>query len=191
MDKFLSRAWWALLIRGILAIVFAATAVVWPGITLTVLAIMFGAWVLVDGVFALVSAFIHRQGQWGWQILEGLVGIAAGLIAFIAPWTAVFAFVILIAAWLLITGGLEIVQAIQLRKVLHNEWLLILNGILSLVMAGMIVFFPGASTFAFVYMLAAFALIWGVFSIVLAFQAHNLRKDFRHGGQNMGSMPAK
>ena len=148
MDKFLSRAWWALLIRGILAIVFAATAVVWPGITLTVLAIMFGAWVLVDGVFALVSAFIHRQGQWGWQILEGLVGIAAGLIAFIAPWTAVFAFVILIAAWLLITGGLEIVQAIQLRKVLHNEWLLILNGILSLVMAGMIVFFPGVSTFA-------------------------------------------
>jgi len=65
MDKILSSAWWALLIRGILAVVFATTAVIWPGITLTVLAIMFGAWALMDGAFALGSALIHRQGEWG------------------------------------------------------------------------------------------------------------------------------
>jgi len=191
MDKILSKAWWALLLRGILAIVFAATAVIWPSLTLTVLVIMFGAWALVDGIFALGGAIIHHQGEWGWLVLEGLVGIAAGLIAFIAPWTAVFAFLMLIGAWLLITGVLEIVQAIRLRKVLNNEWLLILNGILSILMVALLVVFPGASTFAFVYMLAAFALIWGVFSIVLAFRVHNVRKDFRHSGQNMGSMPAK
>jgi len=191
MDKILSQAWWALLLRGILAIVFAATAVIWPSLTLTVLVIMFGAWALVDGIFALGGAIIHHQGEWGWLVLEGLVGIAAGLIAFIAPWTAVFAFLMLIGAWLLITGVLEIVQAIRLRKVLNNEWLLILNGILSILMVGLLVVFPGASSLAFVYMLAAFALIWGVFSIVLAFRVHNVRKDFRHSGQNMGSAPAK
>ena len=193
MDRILSHAWWALLIRGILAIVFAVTAIVWPGITLTLLVLMFGAWALVDGVFVVGNGVIYRQGEWGWLVLEGLVGIAAGLIALIAPWMALFAFLMLVGAWLLVTGALEIVQAVQLRRVFDNEWLLILNGSLSILMAALIVLFPGASSFAFVYMLATFAMIWGIFSILLAFRVHSVRKIIRrrHSTQGMGAAPAK
>ena len=174
----LSRYWWVYVVRGILAILFGILAYAWPGITLATIIILFGAYVFVDGIFLIIKTI----GNWGdrddrWLLLlEGLLGIGIGLLAFIAPGVTTFALVFYIAVWSLATGVLEIATAIRLRKEIQGEGWMILSGIASILFALLLMVFPGAGALGLIWLIAVYAIIFGVLLILLGFKLRRARK---------------
>ena len=169
MLEHLSRNWGWVVLRGVAAVLFGVLAFVLPGITLAVLVIVFGAYALADGILALIAAYrIRDQGKPFWAlVIVGLLGIAAGIVTFI--WTAMTALLLLlfIAAWAIVMGIFQIIAAIRLRKEIQNEWLLGLSGVLS-VLFGIIMFVqPGAGALALIWVIAAYAIVFGVLLIWL------------------------
>jgi uncharacterized membrane protein HdeD (DUF308 family) len=171
----LTRNWWVVLLRGLAGIAFGIITFVAPAISLAVLVLLWGAYAFADGVLALVSA-IRRAGENRWWLLliEGLFGIGAGILTLIWPGITAIVLLYLIAAWALVTGVLEIAAAIRLRKVLTNEWLLALAGIASLVFGVVLVLFPRAGALAVVLWIGAYAFVFGVLLVALAFRLRSL-----------------
>ncbi len=164
--------WWAVGLRGLAAIVFGVLAFIWPQIALTVLVLLFGAYALWDGVFAVIAALRFRSGEGHrWLLfIEGLAGIAAGLITFFYPGITAFVLLYVIAAWAIITGVMEILAAIRLRREIQGEWLLLISGLLSVVFGILLVIFPSAGALAVVWLIAAYAILFGILLIALAFR---------------------
>src|SRR5256885_5260921 len=159
----LKRHWWVPVLRGVAAIVFGVIAFVYPGLTVAVLVLLFGAWVLVDGVFRIVGAIGHRASDpdWGWQLVIGILGIIIGFLTFHAPAITALALVIYIAAWALMIGVTEIVVAIRLRREIRSEWFLILMGIVSVIFAIMLLWNPLPGALALVLVIGYFAIVFG------------------------------
>ena len=130
----LARNWWALVLRGLFAVLFGIIALAWPGITLGVLVLLYGAYALADGVFAIAAVMAGQTGgrPWWSLLVEGLVGIAVGIMTFAWPGITALVLLYLIAAWAVVTGIFEIIAAIRLREEIRGEWLLALSGILSI-----------------------------------------------------------
>jgi len=172
MVHVLARNWWALLIRGIAAVIFGILAFLWPGITLYVIGILFGAYAFVDGVFAIVAAVRAAQAHERWWpfVLEGIVGLVIAAITFYDVRITLFALYITIAVWAFITGILEIAAAVQLRKAIANEWLLILAGICSILFSVLMFWRPFAAALAIVWIIAAYAVVFGIMMIALSFR---------------------
>jgi uncharacterized membrane protein HdeD (DUF308 family) len=181
MINFLQQSWWALALRGLLAILFGVLAILWPGITLEVLIVFFGAYSLVDGFFSAAGALAHRKHDKTWWLffLSGLAGIIVGILTFILPGLTAFVLVILIAARALIVGLFEITAAIALRKTIRNEWLLILNAMLSILFAVVLFLMPGAGALALVWMIGITAIFIGVLLIAIAFRVRRWQPSLR------------
>lgn len=178
----LARNWWALAIRGAAAIIFGLLTFVLPGVTLAVLLILFGAYAIVDGIFNLLAAF--RGGRAGerprWLLgLEGLVSIAAGIVAFAMPGLTALVLVYVIATWAVITGVLEIVAAIRLRQEISNEWWLVASGVLSVIFGLLLFAAPGAGALALVFWIGAYAIVFGALLVGLAFRLRREREEVR------------
>jgi uncharacterized membrane protein HdeD (DUF308 family) len=171
----LSRNWWALALRGLAAIVFGLLAFILPGITLTALILLFGAYMLVDGVFAIVAAVRaeERDTRWWLLLAEGVLGVLAGIVAFAWPGLTALALLYLVAAWSIITGILQIVGAIRLRREIEGEWALILGGVLSVIFGVLLAVLPGPGILALLWLIGAYALVSGVLLIILAFRVRN------------------
>jgi uncharacterized membrane protein HdeD (DUF308 family) len=165
--------WWALAIRGAIAIIFGLAALLRPGIALEALILLFGAYALVDGVFAIVGVFGGTRGRTPrWLLLiEGIAGILAGLIAFVLPGLTAFVLLYLIAAWAVVTGIFEIATAIRLRQEIRGEWALIIGGALS-VLFGVIlaVIGPVAGLLSLIWLIGIYALVFGILMLITAFQ---------------------
>ena len=173
MISTLSHNWWTLVLRGLAAVLFGILAYVWPDITFTVLVLFFGAYALWDGVFALIGAF-RTQSERRWiLVLEGLVGIAAGLVTFFWPGAATLAILTIIAAWAIVTGVFEIIGAIRLRKEIEGEWFLLLSGLLSVLFGIALVIWPVAGLVAVTWMIGAYAIVFGILLIVLGIRLRN------------------
>ena len=172
----LKRHWWVPVLRGIAAIIFGIIAFIYPGLTLTVLVILFGAWVLVDGVFRVVGAIGHRASDpdWGWQLVIGILGIVIGFLTFRAPGVTALALVIYIAAWALMIGVTEIVVAIKLRREIKGEWFLILMGLLSIIFAVILLWNPIPGALALVWLIASYAVVFGILAIMFGFRLRSL-----------------
>jgi uncharacterized membrane protein HdeD (DUF308 family) len=172
----LGRFWWLVLFRGFAAIAFGAAAMAWPGVTLTALTLLWGAYALVDGVTAVWLGW-QTKGNGGplWQVvLIGVIGIAAGLLTFVFPGITALALLMIIAAWAIVTGVFQMLAAIRLRREIANEWLLALSGILSVVFGGLMFANPGAGALALLWVIAAFAISYGVLLVVLSFRMKGL-----------------
>jgi uncharacterized membrane protein HdeD (DUF308 family) len=176
MDSRLSLNWSALALRGVIAIVFGILAFLMPGLTLGVLVLLFAAYAIVDGVSHLITGIRGRSGDKpdGLMILGGIAGIAAGLIAAFLPGITALFLLALIGAWAIVIGAAEIVAAYQLRKLIRGEWLLALDGILSIAFGAYIWLFPGAGAVALVWLIAAFAILSGITLLMLAFRMRSL-----------------
>jgi uncharacterized membrane protein HdeD (DUF308 family) len=179
MLQTLSRNWWAVALRGVAAILFGLAAFVWPQITVYALVLLFGAYCLVDGAFTLAAAFSRSAGSTGrgWLVVRGLAGIAVGVLTFVWPGITALALLWVIAAWAVVTGVLEIVTAIRLRRELRNEWLLVLSGALTVVFGVLLVVWPASGVLALITLIGSFALVFGVLLVALAVRLH------RHGGR--------
>ena len=179
MTQTLARNWWAVGLRGLFALLFGVLVFFWPGISLLVLVFLFGFYVLADGIFAIVSAIraADRHKRWWPLLLEGIVGIAAGIMAFIWPGITALVLLYLIAAWAIVTGIFEIVAAMQLRKEIEGEWLLALGGIASVVFGVLLVGFPGAGALAVVWIIGAYSMLFGILLMVLAFRLRQQNGD--------------
>ncbi|HSL45178.1 MAG TPA: HdeD family acid-resistance protein [Anaerolineales bacterium] len=172
MVRSLSQNWWLVVLRGVLAILFGVLAFLWPGITWLTLIIMFGIYAIVDGLVA-VGAGLSRtkdSPRWWTFLLEGLVSIAAGAAALLWPGLATLVLVYIIASWAVFTGILEIVAAIRLRHEITNEWVLGLGGLISVALGLLLFFQPAAGSLAIIWLIASYAVIFGVLLVVLGFR---------------------
>ena len=175
MITMLARNWWVLAIRGVAAILFGVGAFLWPEITLTVLVLLFGAYALVDGIFAVVAGISVRKEQerWWMMVLEGLAGIVIGVLTFLWPGVTALVLLFFIAAWAIITGIFEIAAAIRLRKEIEGELLMGLAGLASVIFGVLLIVQPAAGAFAVVWLIGAYALLFGVLLIILALRLRN------------------
>ena len=165
--------WWLLLLRGLVAIAFGVVAFVWPGLTLVALTLVWGAYALADGILALWTALAATGGEtakrW-WLALGGVVGIAAGLVAFFYTGMTALVLLMFIAAWAIIIGVMLIWGALELHKILDDAWLIGLNGALAVAFGVLLVASPGAGALAVVWMIGWFAVVFGILHIALAFR---------------------
>src|ERR1700734_2998329 len=165
----LKANWWALALRGLVAVLFGLLTFFLPGITLVTLVLLFGGYALVDGVFNGIAFFRVASHQWA-LLIEGVVGIIAGVLTFAWPAITALALLYLIAFWAIVTGIFEIVAGIRLRKALTNEWLLLLMGVVSVLFGALILFAPGSGALAIVLWIGVYALVFGIFLLTLAFR---------------------
>ncbi|MDP9247969.1 MAG: DUF308 domain-containing protein [Candidatus Dormibacteraeota bacterium] len=163
--------WWLLALRGVASILLGIAAFVVPGITLLVLVILFGAYLLIDGVLAIVAGAMGRS----WLlVLEGAAGVIAGLLTLVWPGITAVVLLILTAAWAIVTGVAELVAAYRLRRIVRNEWLLILLGVASIIFGIALVIRPGAGLLALVYLIGAYCLLFGVLLVALALRLRSI-----------------
>jgi uncharacterized membrane protein HdeD (DUF308 family) len=171
MSALLVRNWWAVALRGVVAILFGIIALAVPGAVMLSLALLFAAYLLVDGVFGIVAAVRAAQGKerWGLLLLEGVLNIVMGLIAAVFPAGAVLAFVLVTAAWALLTGGLMLAAAFRLHRT-HGRWWLALGGLVSIVWGALLVIAPVVGAVVLTWWLGGYAIAFGVMLLVLGFR---------------------
>lgn len=174
----LARNWWLFTLRGIFGVVFGLTALLFPGPTMLSLVILFSAYMLLDGAAGIISAVraMRRRDQWGFLIFEGLLNIAVGMVAFLWPGVTVVAFVLLVAAWAIISGGLMMAAAFRLN-ISHGRWWLVLGGLCSLIYGALLIAMPLIGAVVLTWWMGAYALVFGISLIILSFQ---LRSMHRH-----------
>jgi uncharacterized membrane protein HdeD (DUF308 family) len=177
----LVRNWWAIALRGMAAILFGILTFVVPVLSLAVLVLLFGSYAIVDGVFNLVAAVRRREGARPWWalVLEGIVSLAAGVVTLVWPVLTTLALVYIIGIWAVITGVLEIVAAVRLRKHITGEGWLALSGALSVVFGALLMIAPGAGALALVLWIGAYAIVFGALLVFLGFRLRRLRVDGR------------
>ena len=171
MSAVLARNWWLVALRGLLAVLFGVIAFVAPGAFVLSLVLFFAAYMLVDGIFGIVAAVraAQRHDRWGFLLLEGLLDIVVGVAAFLVPAAAVWAFVLLVAAWALVSGGLMIAAAFRLH--LHyGRWWLGLGGVVSVLFGIALLINPGMSALVLTWWLGAYAVVFGVLLLILGFR---------------------
>jgi uncharacterized membrane protein HdeD (DUF308 family) len=178
VDK-LAQNWWLVLLRGIAGILFGIATFFIPAASFLALVLVFGAFAFADGVLALITAIRGRgeTDRWWVLVLQGIAGIAAGVVTFFWPDITALALIYLIAAWALVTGGLEIAAAIRLRKVITGEWLLVLSGIASVILGVLLALFPGPGAFVLTLWIGAYALVSGVLLTILSFKLRSWGKS--------------
>ncbi|MCP2258445.1 Uncharacterized membrane protein HdeD, DUF308 family [Streptoalloteichus tenebrarius] len=179
MGELLLRRWWMPVVRGVAAILFGVLALVWPGVTLLALVLLWGVFALVDGVVALSMVATDRGvpgvDRWTWGLL-GVLGLLAGLAALVWPGITALALLLVIAAWAVVVGVLQIVGAVRLRRVIRNEWLLGIAGALSVLLGVLLFVQPGAGALALVTVIGVFAILWGVALVVLGLRLRALTR---------------
>jgi uncharacterized membrane protein HdeD (DUF308 family) len=178
LSEVLADSWWAVGLRGILGILFGLICLLTPGVAVEVFVILFSAYMLVDGVFAIASGIkAARNGErWGLLILEGIVDIAAGVVAFLWPLITLVALTWLIAVWAIVSGALMLASAFTLN-IDHGRWWLALGGIASVIFGILLVIEPLIGAVVLTMWIGAYALVFGVFLLILAFQLHSRKEE--------------
>jgi uncharacterized membrane protein HdeD (DUF308 family) len=177
----LARWWWTFVLRGVLAIAFGILAFFAPGLGIAVLVGLFAAWALIDGVTSIVAGIRGRERDRSWwlEILEGIVGIVAGLIALLFPILAAEVLVIIIGAWAIITGIFEIIAAIRLREQIRGELWLGLAGLASVLFGVVLFLFPRAGALSLVWLIGGFAIAFGAFLVILGWRLRGIDRMAR------------
>jgi uncharacterized membrane protein HdeD (DUF308 family) len=166
--ELMARNWWAIVMRGIVAILFGLTAWIWPGVTLGALVFLWGCYAFADGVLAIAAAFTGRTGTPWWAlVLIGIVSIGAAAAALFFPGLTAVGLLYLMAFWAIATGALAIVAAIDLRREIEGEVWLALGGVLSMLFGAFLIARPGAGALAVVWLIGSYAVAFGAALIAL------------------------
>ena len=167
----LARNWWAFAIRGVLGIAVGLVTFVIPAATMLALVLLFAVYMLLDGVFSIVAAVraARQHDRWGLLALEGVADLVAGAIAILWPGITVVAFVLLIAAWAIVSGGLVLAAAFRLN-IEHGRWWLALGGAASVIYGALLIVAPLIGALVLTWWFGAYALVFGVALLILAFR---------------------
>lgn len=177
--------WRLMVFRGILAILFGVLAFSWPAIAIYTLVLLFGAYALIGGIISIIVSTKHPRSQRWWLLSEGIVGVLAGGIAFAWPGITAITLLYIIAFWAIWIGVLHIIAAVELRKDITNEWLLIFSGILSVVFGIIVIARPGAGAVAMVWLIALYAIIFGILFVAFGLRLRNLSHHLPDGRVHM------
>jgi uncharacterized membrane protein HdeD (DUF308 family) len=175
----LVQNWWLFTLRGVLGIIFGILALIFPGPTILSLVLLFSAYMLVDGIFGIISAvraIRRKEDRWGLLIFEGLLDIATGVVAFLWPGLTVVAFVWLIAAWAIVSGGLMTAAGFRLN-IEHGRWWLVLGGLLSLAYGVLLIITPLIGAVVFTWWLGAYALVFGVALVIFSLKLRSRQHE--------------
>ncbi len=176
MIQAMQRNWWTIILRGVVAIVFGIVAFVWPLVTALAFVLLLAAFAFVEGVFALVGAF-------GWGLsgrqrlllfLLGLLGLAVGVLAVVYPHIAALTIVLWVAWWAIVGGIIAIVVAIEWRKSIEHDWLLVLSGVLSIIFGILLIWRPVAGVLTLIYLFGFYAIIYGIIMLTLGFRVRSV-----------------
>jgi uncharacterized membrane protein HdeD (DUF308 family) len=175
MLEALAQHWWAVALRGILAVLFGLCAIIWPGLTVGILIILFGAYALVDGIFMLIAGIrggvgVHRLPL----IVQGILSIILGILVMALPGLSALALLYFIAAWAIIIGIIQIVAAVQLRRQIANEWFLGIAGVLSILFGLICFIYPRSGALAVIWLIGIYAIMFGIILIVLGFRLRDM-----------------
>jgi uncharacterized membrane protein HdeD (DUF308 family) len=171
----LAGNWWALLLRGVAAVLFGLVALSWPELTLFVLIVLFGVYALADGVLAVVGGIRGSEGRRWLLMAEGMLSSLAGLAVLFWPGMTAQVLLYVISAWAILTGLLKVGMAIAFRRQIENEWLMASSGVLSLVFGIVLGVFPIVGLLSLVWLVGIYALILGAALVVLGFRARGYR----------------
>jgi uncharacterized membrane protein HdeD (DUF308 family) len=183
MSSLLAQNWWAIALRGVAGILFGIIAILLPGLTIASLVLLFAAYMLIDGILALVAAIraARRHERWGMLILEGIADLIAGAIALVFPLATVLAFILLTGAWAIVSGGLMLAAATRLH-ITHGRWLMVFSGAVSVIWGILLIIWPLVGALVVTWWLGAYALVFGVTLLVLGFRLRNHRNDYIPSG---------
>ncbi|AJF00099.1 HdeD family acid-resistance protein [Pandoraea apista] len=172
MLRLLSKYWWLLVLRGVLAVIFGIAAFALPGVTIAVLVLCFGAFSFVDGIFSLGAAWSARQehADWWLPLLQGIAGIVIGVLTYLNPALTAVALLIYIVAWSFVAGILQVAAGIALRREVKGELWVILSGVFSILFAIFIMWQPGAGALALIWAIGSWAIVWGVLLVMAGFK---------------------
>lgn len=178
LSSLIERYWWIPLLRGLAAILFGIIALAMPGITLASLILVFGVWLLLDGVFTIFHAFTGRREtpRWWMMLLEGLIAAALGIFALRSPGMAALTLLFYIAIWAIVSGVIRIVLAFALRREIRGEWWMILGGFASVLFGLIMVVRPGAGALALLTIIGIWSILAGIALVMLAFKARRFGK---------------
>lgn len=174
----LSRHWWVLLGRGVVAILFGSAALARPRLSLAALVLLFGAFCLADGLMAAwtaVSSRRHQENTW-LLLLGGVLGVGIGLITMFQPSVTALALLFYIAIWAIATGVVQLLTAIRLRQEIRNEWMLATSGLASLALGALLLARPGAGALAALWLIASYAILLGCLLVMLALEVRGAAK---------------
>ncbi|MBS0189980.1 MAG: DUF308 domain-containing protein [Phycisphaerales bacterium] len=167
----LAAGWKSLMVRGVCAVLFGVFALAVPALTLPAVLWMFAALAILDGVFALAAAASGRARSiiptW-WLILVGLLGIGVGVTTILSPALTAITLATFVGVWALVRGIITIAGAVHLRKVIQNEWSLIISGLIDVAFGTFVVLRPGEGILAMMMVVGAFAIVGGITLITLA-----------------------
>lgn len=177
MSALLARNWWAVLLRGLIAVAIGLLTLWMPAASLASLVLLFAAYLLADGALGIIAAVraARRHERWGWLVLEGLLDIGAGVATLAWPGLTIIVFVALVAAWAIVSGGTMALAALRLGK-RHGRWLMGLAGVLSITWGVLLAFAPISGALVLTLWIGAYALVFGVTLIVLALRLRSPRR---------------
>lgn len=172
----LASRWWTLVVRGVAALLFGIATLFVPGVSLTALVLIWGGYAIVDGAFNLMLAMNRgRSGErWGWFLLEGILSVAAGVLTFLWPAITAVVLLVVIATWAVLTGVMEIATAAWMRRVIRNDWLLALSGVLSVVFGVLLFARPAAGALAVAWLIGCYAIAFGALLLALGVRLYRL-----------------
>jgi uncharacterized membrane protein HdeD (DUF308 family) len=186
MVQMLAENWWIFAVRGVAAILFGVLAFVWPGETIIVLALLFGAYALVDGIVLLASLIrgdaAARRNAWSVGLM-GVLGVVAGIISVLVPQITALALLYVVAAWSIILGITQIFAAIRLRREIEGELWMGLSGLISLLFGLYLAIFPGDGLLSLAWLVGIWAVVFGILNLMLAFRLRGL-------GRGQAAQPA-
>jgi uncharacterized membrane protein HdeD (DUF308 family) len=171
----LTDGWWTFALRGVVALLFGLGALSYPGLTLLVLIVFFGAYALIDGATALIMGIGERKSYT--FLLIGLISVAAGIVALVRPGATALALLFVIGVWAVVHGVTEIVAAMQIRKEVEGEWAIALSGVVSVLFGLFVLARPGAGALALVWLIASYAFVFGILQLMLGFKLRRLKKE--------------
>ena len=176
MLQALASTWWVFLVRGIAAVLLGITIWVQPAASVAVLVLFFGAWMLVDGVFTSIGSIVRRKEnpEWGWMLVSGIMSLIIGVLTLRAPGLTVVVLVMFVSVWAMMLGIGQIALGWRIRKEVSNEWMLYLSGAVALLFGIMVMWNPAAGALSVLWMIAFFALLYGISLIVLSFRLKGL-----------------
>jgi uncharacterized membrane protein HdeD (DUF308 family) len=192
MQRILQENWWVIALRGILGIVFGLIALFLPGVTILSIVLVFAAYMLVDGAFSVAGAIRsrNRNRQWGWLVLNGVISIITAVLAYLWPVITALAFVLLLAAWSIVGGAVQLAAGFRVNKGQRGRGWLIVGGIVSILFGALLIISPLLGAIVLVWWLGAYILVSSILLLIIAFSVKS-NAPRRDTGEGAGSTASR